>query len=260
MADEPEEQAPEEEGAGEASSSGGKKKLFLMGGGSLSIVALAFLMAMMAVPKKPEYKTFTGPYLIELQETSIQTNIEDGSGNSFLVFKTSIEYHSFDEAYATDRLADSIFNSRVNDTLLAEVFPRGPDVLQPEMRRALAEHLARSLDPILFPTEVGKAPSVYDADPESGLRTGLSRYDATLRGSLYDHKIEIQGNKKRLRLDEGPWQRYLGDERDLQVHDGRGNRVYLDVSELKEDFSGDVMIGVHGQIHEVLFPEFALQK
>ena len=74
------------------------------------------------------------------------------------------------------------------------------------------------------------------------------------------HKIEIQGNKKRLRLDEGPWQRYLGDERDLQVHDGRGNRVYLDVSELKEDFSGDVMIGVHGQIHEVLFPEFALQK
>lgn len=260
MADEPEEQASAEESEGESSPDSGKKKLFLMGGGSLSILAAAFMMAMMAVPKKPEYKTFTGPYLIQLQETSIQTNIEDGSGNSFLVFKTSIEYHAFEEPYATARTVDEIFNSRVNDALLAEVYPRGPDVLKPEMRRALAEHLARSLDPILFPVQVGKSETVYDADPETGLRTGRSRYDATLRGSLYDHHIEIQGNKQRLRLDEGPWQRYLGDERDLQIHDGRGNRVYLDLSELKEGLETKVMIGVHGQIHEVLFPEFALQK
>ena len=157
------------------------------------------------------------------------------------------------------RVADPIYTASVTDAVLGIASRYDETVMNEDIGQTFLSELEIALDPILFPVQLGKSKTPSEADPESGLKLGLSTERSTLRGSLYDHHITLDAAEKKMRLDDGPPVVFQGDERDLRVENERGRSVYLDVTDMKPDFKGQVLVGVHGRVKRLLKDKFNVQ-
>ena len=235
-----------------------KKKLFL-GGGVLGLIGAAYLAASAAVPKAAEHKVFNGPFVAPISAETKTTNLAGDGRRRFLLLELNTQFDAYDEVYVTNRTALPIYDALVSDAILRISSKYDESVMNEDIGNVFLEELEVALDPILFPVQLGKSPMPTDPDPKSGIRMGFSASKSTLRGPLYDHVLTIDAVEKKLRLDEGAPVAFEGTERDLRVENERGRSVYLDVTELKPSFQGQVMVGVHGRIRELLKKTFNLQ-
>lgn len=261
MAEEEKEGAPEgaPEGGEEGSPEKGKKKLLVAGGGVFGLVLVGYVASLMAAPGEEELPRFTGPYVAPLSEENIQVNLSGGS-KSFLVMGLNVKFYAYDEAYLTARVEDPVYKADLMDAVLAVASSKGPkEVLDPAGTLIFLEELKDAIDPILFPVHVGDAAAPVDFDSSSGLRGGESLNRSSLRGPLYEHHLQVDGPSRTIQLDGGEPVTFEGEETDLAVTSPLGLTVYLDVSEYAEDFAGEVMIGTHGRIYQILKREFLVQ-
>lgn len=259
MADDPKkkpETAPADKGAPNA----GKKKKQIMAGAAVGVIGLAFLASTLAAPKKAEYKVFEGPFVAPVSgESEFTANLADKARKRFLLLKLNAVYEAFDQNYVPQRQADPIYTALVSNAILDIASKYSEEVMNEEVGNNFLAELQQALDPVLFPVHVGKAPTPADQDPQSGLRMGTSADESTLRGSLYDHKLTISAKDKKLRLDSGPPLTFQGTERDLRVESELGRTLFIDVTGLKENFEGQVMVGVYGRVRELLKEKFNVQ-
>ncbi len=235
-----------------------RKKLFL-GGGILGLIGAAYLAASAAVPKAPEYKVFGGPFVAPISPSNFTTNLAGDGRRRFLLLELNVQFDSYEELYATTRTALPFYDAVMRDAVLRISSKYDESVMNEDIGSVFLEELEVALDPILFPVQLGKSLTPNDPDPKSGIRMGFSGAKGTLRGPLYDHLLTIDAGEKKLRLDDGAPVAFEGTERDLRVENERGRSVYLDVTDLKPSFKGQVMVGVHGRIRELLKKTFNLQ-
>ncbi len=259
MADQ-EETEQESTGEEEKSAGMGKKKGLALGGGIVGLVATAYLLFMVAVPRAPGNLPFQGPFFIALtDEDGLQTNLA-GAGKNYLSTKLSARYEAYDETYATARAADELYKMDETHALVvlarhktkAELdAPLGEDNFSYEIRDAL--------NPLLFPIHVGNEESTYEPDDDSGLRPGTSTSEATMRAGFYSHVLKVDGPRGSIALDDGPAVQFDGSETDLMLESELGKTVYVDVTDHNPEFVGDVHVGSFGRIMTIRFADFKVQ-
>jgi len=265
MAKDKKDETPKDKDAkpeGEAAAAPGdkKKKLLVFGGGALGLVAAAFMVALSAVPKKEEYKTFEGMFVAPLSTDKVTTNLSGDGQKNFCVFRAEAYFEAYDQQYAIDRVADPVYVALMKDVVLRISTRRTEQELNSDVgNAAFREDLRQSIDPLLFPVHIGDTKSPIDADGTSGLRMGISGVRSNFRGSLFDGKLVVEGSPRTIRLGRGRPIEFEGDEKDLRIEDENGRYVFVDVSAMTESFTGTVKIGVHGRIREILFTEFNIQ-
>ena len=253
MADEAEK--PEQEG--EAAPRKSKKKLVL-GGGVVGGLALAFVAATMAVPKKNVEKSFEGPFVAPLTPEKVQVNL--AGAKNFLILGLNIVYDAYDEAYFLARAEDPLMNAEIKDALVALTSAKTrEEVADPVNRPVLMEELRAAVGPLLFPVHVGDAKVATAADSKSGIGPGLSAHEGTFHGQHDQHRLKVNGADKTVQVDDGPVIGFDGGETDLAVTTAAETVVYLDVSRLKEDFQGEIKLGVMGHVRRILWNEVLIQ-
>jgi flagellar basal body-associated protein FliL len=254
-------EVPEEvEAAVEATASPKKKKLMIFGGSSAGVIAAAFIAATLAAPSKREYKVFEGPWVASISPDNIQTNLKGENHKRFLVFAAEAYFEAYDEQYAAARVQDPAYLSLVKDVILQVSSRRTVDEVNSEVgKAAFREDLRQSIDPFLFPVQIGKTSTPADRESASGLKMGISAIRSNFRTPLYDGKLYLDVPAGTVRLGRGQPTRFDGTEKDLRVEDEHGRYVFLDVSRLTAGFEGEVMIGVHGKTREILLTHWTTQ-
>lgn len=254
-----------------------KNKLPMMfGGGAVAMIALGWIFSTMAVPKKEheEKPHLEGPFVARLSKTEIQVNLTGEGSKRYLVMMLNGEYSAYDEAYVNGRLGiggaggghgdapaeDPLYTIQLKNALLSLASTRTREqVTDPVQIESFLEEARRLVEPVLFPVYIGDSHSPHHADSASGLKLGESMHESDMRGLLHDHEIDIDPVKKRLRFDEGEAVDYEGKERDLELSNEHGQKVFLDVTELKDDFAGKVPIGVPGRLRKIYRESFLVQ-
>jgi hypothetical protein len=270
MADAKKEAGPE---GGKAAEGEGAKKSrtpLLIGGGALAMVAMGFALSMMAVPRKAAPKPeLEGPFVVGLSKGDIQVNLAGEGNKRYLVMKLQAEYFAYDEAYVAGRLGvasmhgdgghggeppveDPIYTAQLKNALLKFGSTKTRDqVTSPELIDGFLVDVRDVVDPILFPIYVGDSHSPRAGDSISGVKVGDSSSESTFRGLLHEHSLEIDKQRRKARLDDGPWVEYEGHERDLIVTSKTGEKAYVNLTELKPEFDGKVDIGVPGRVRAI---------
>ena len=234
-----------------------KKKLFTIGG-VVGGLAVAFLAAMMAMPKKDVEKSFAGPFVGKLTENKVQVNLADGK--SFLILDLNIVFDAYDELYYTTRSEDPLAIAEVKDALVALTSAKArDDVADPINKPILMEEIRAAVDPLLFPVHLGSAAAPTDADKDSGVRPGLSAHLGTVRGEHDQHLLKLNAVDKTVQIDDGPVIGYEGHEADLEVDAADETVLYIDVTGIEEDFEGEIKVGVMGRVRRILWNEVLLQ-
>ncbi|MBK7878597.1 MAG: hypothetical protein IPJ77_23310 [Planctomycetes bacterium] len=253
-----------------------KNKLpMMLGGGAVAMIALGWIFATMAVPKKEhdEKPHLEGPFVARLSKTEIQVNLTGEGSKRYLVMMLNGEYMAYDEAYVNGRLGigggdghggapaeDPLYTIQLKNALLSLASTRTREqVTDPVQIESFLEEARRLVEPVLFPVYIGDSHSPHHADSVSGLKLGESMHESDMRGLLHDHEIDIDPVKKRLRFDEGEAVDYEGKERDLELVNEDGQKVWVDVTELKDDFAGKVAIGVPGRLRKIYRESFLVQ-
>lgn len=255
MAEEAEKTEDTVEGEGKS-----KKKLLAIVGGALGIVLLAFVATQAMAPKEPEYKTFSGDYVALITEGTLTTNLRGQGGKRFVALELQANYESYEETYVPERVLDPVYMARMTDVVLGVASRRETSDFEDDtMRQIFREELRRAIDPVLFPVHIGDASGPSEADSDSGVGPGDSLYQSTLRTPLYDGKLFVDAPAGTLRLGDGAEYRFTGEETDLRVEDGAGKYVFLDLTGLESDFRGQVLIGTHGRVRELLFKKCVVQ-
>lgn len=252
-----------------------KKPLFL-GGGVVALIALAYIMSTMAVPTK-DHKSpaLAGPFVAKLSKTDLQVNLSGESSKRYLVMALNAEYFAYDEAYVLGRLGvagaagahggeppkeDPLYIAMLKDSLLKLAATKTRDeVTNPSLMDGFLEEIRAVVNPILFPVHVGDSHAAATADSHSGLRSGESVMDATMRGFLHEHALVFDGPKRSIALDDGPKVTFEGTERDLKLTNRSGQCVFVDVTDYKSDFAGEVPIGVPGRVRKIYRDSFLVQ-
>lgn len=264
------------EGQPEGAAPGKSRMPAVLGGGALATIALGWVLATMAVPKKDhdEPKHLEGPFVARLSKSEIQVNLAGESSKRYLVMMLNGEYMAYDEAYVNGRLGigggggghgdapaeDPLYTIQLKNALLSLASTRTREqVTDPVQIESFLEEARRLVEPVLFPVYIGDSHSPNHADSKSGLKLGESMHDSEMRGLLHDHSIEVDAVKKRLRFDAGPAVDYEGDERDLELVNEDGDKVWVDLRDLKEDFAGKVAIGVPGRLRKIYRESFLVQ-
>lgn len=238
----------------------GKKKLFVAGGGVASLLALAWVLATLAVPSKPVYRTFDGPFMAALSSERVQANLAGENNKRFLVMSLNAMFDAYAEDYVAKRTADPVYQPLLIDAILGVTTSKTrEEVHGPLAQETFREELRRAVEPIIFPLHVGDAESPHGADSESGVKPGLSAHRGTLRDPLEDRLLYVDAPMGRVRIGEGPEFAFSPGERDLRVVDERGLDTYLDLSDVVPEFRGQVKVGVHGRIRQLLFQEYLVQ-
>ena len=251
-----------------------KKTMVVVGASALIVMALGLVAATMAVPARKPEPRLEGPFIAKLSSSDIQVNLAGEGSKRYLVTTLQAEYHTYDEAYVSARIGgggakgehgggateDPLYAAMLKDALLAVASTKTRDeVTNPVMVESFLEEVRKAIDPVLFPVCLGDAKSMQSSDSVSGLRTGQSIMQASMRGLLYEHTLRVDGPRRTLRLDTGPLVQFDGREHDLRVVDGDDKDIYVDVSELKPGFSGDVHVGVAGKVRRIYRDSFLVQ-
>ena len=252
-----------------------KKGLFA-GGGIAGLLALAYILSMMAVPKRGEKKPhLEGPFVARLSKTDLQVNLAGEGSKRYLVMGLNAEYFAYDEAYVVGRLGapagggeghgdppkeDPLYTARLKDSLLKLSATKTRDqVTDPVLIDGFLEDIRKVVDPVLFPVYVGDSHAPMNPDTKSGLRAGESISASTLRGLLHDHALKVDAKKKTITFDNGPTVAFDGKESDIKLTNKAGDVVFVDVGDLKPEFAGEVPIGVPGKVRKIYRDSFLVQ-
>ncbi len=258
-----EEQKPEAEASPALAAPAGSRKRLWIGGGALILLALGWTLALVAVPKKhaPVEHALEGPILLGVSPASgFQVNLSGGAGKNYLAMTVMAEVKAFDEAQVSVRAADPLYQARLSDAVLKTASRKKKGDLDDAVdKEVFRQELRAALEEVLFPVHVGNVESAGERHADSGLGPGASIDRATMRGPYFEHLLAVDAVGKTLRLDAGEPQPFQGDERDLEVRDAKGGRVFVDVSGLVPGFQGEVPVGVLGVVENVYFTGFLIQ-
>lgn len=243
-----------------------KKKAVFLGGGIVSLIGLAWVLSLVAVPKSAgqhdeQEHRIGGPFVADVSPSAgFQVNLAGDGGKHYLSLKLNVEVDAFEEAYVTARASQPLYQAKLTDAVLRTAAQKTKGELDNAVgREVFRDELREALDPVLFPVHVGDEHGPEVAHEASGLRFGRSIARSTLRGLFYDHGLHVDAARKSVRLDDGKDVVFQGDENDLFVGDARGKGVYVDVSGLHPDFVGEVRTGTFGRVRNVYFNTFLTQ-
>lgn len=254
-----EEKQDELDGDSEQTPPSGKKKMLFLGGGALAVPALAYALALMAVPKPTALKLFNGPFVRPLTESQVQVNLGDEK-DRFFVFEHNVVYESYNELYFEERMADPLYQAFLKDALIGLAASKTPEqVYEVAYEPSFREEVKLVVDPLLFPVHIGNGARVIDRDPSSGLARGSSIMRSTFRGPFYEHSVHIDDTQRTISIDDGPQVKYEGHEADLELYTENQELVYVDVRGIVRDFQGDVRVGVKGRVLSILKLDALLQ-
>jgi flagellar basal body-associated protein FliL len=266
-----EEKKPAEEGATAveavaAPGMSGKKRGVLLGGGIAGVIALAWALALVAVPSgggrhDAAKHRIAGPFVVEVSPSAgFQVNLAGDGGKHYLSLKLNVEVDAFEEGYAGARASQPLYQAKLTDAVLRTASQKTKGELDNAVgREVFRDELRLALDPVLFPVHVGDERAPENAHEASGLRPGRSIARSSLRGLFHEHALHVDAKRKSIRLDDGAEVLFHGDETDLFVADARGKGVHVDVSALHEDFAGAVPAGTFGRVRNVYFNNFLTQ-
>ena len=258
MTDE-DEQIELEETEGEQAKPKGHLKLF---GGGIGLVGLGTMMAVMATPSKEAPRNFIGPgeHMLFQNET-IVGNPLDGNFKRLVRFTPTCVYFAYDLGYPATRWEDEHYESLLKETMQLTISEfRMDEVMGSSTREMFSAALEHITEPILFPVHIGMTANPYDIESRSGLRLGESQErHGTFRGAFYDHVLKVNEREKTLQIDDGAVTSFQGGETDLPVEADDGSKLFVDVSQLKSGFEGDVHVGVMGRIRRVLTGDIIAQ-
>jgi flagellar basal body-associated protein FliL len=240
--------------ASEESKPSSKSSIKLLGG-VVALIATGTILAMMAMPKKEEAKTFDGPgWHTFFTDGEIVGNTLDNNFSRYLKFTPSCSYLAYDLNYPESRRADPQYETQLKELMQYTISQYTlEEVMKGTDHGTFAAELEQIAEPILFPVHIGPTTMPYEEDPESGLRAGDSQErHGTFRGPFYEHVLKVDATRKTIQLDDGPEQKFGGSEYDLLVESEAGEKLYVDVSGLEDDFVGEVHVGVMGRIRRLL--------
>lgn len=245
-----------------------RRKPLLFGGAIATLVALAFVAASMATPKRSNAPRLEGPFVIKLSSSEIQVNLAGDNSKRYLVMSLQAEYFAYGERYVQARVGtvgrgggeNPHYAAMLKHALLSVSATKTREqVTDPILVEAFFEEVRDVVDPVVFPVLVGNALTPEDPDTRSGLRSGESMSDARMRGLLNEHVLYVDALQRTLRLDDGPLTEFAGDERDLRIVDAKGDDVYVDVTGLDPRFRGEVRVGVAGRVRKIYRDSFLIQ-
>ena len=252
--DSKEQQPPEEQ----AVQPGGKRKLAILAGGGVSLVALAYVAALVALPAKTGPLSLKGPFVAPLTADKIQVNLSDSK--SFLVVELNLIYEALDEAYYAERSGDPVYVAELTDVLVATASSKTREEISDKVHKPVfLEEVRRAVEPLLFPLHVGATQRPSDREEDSGLAPGLSNHQATFRPLFGEHELHVDAVERTLRIDDGPVTSWEDGETDLQVATTAGETLYVDVSRVEPGYRGALPIGVKGRVRRVLWSEVLIQ-
>ncbi len=240
-----------------------KKTGLFLGGGLASLVALAWALSLVAVPREDAHEPhpILGPFVADVPPSSgFQVNLAGDGGKHFLAMTLKVEVDALEEAYAGTRANEPLVQAKLTDAVLRVSSQKTKGELDSTVgKEVFREELRVALDPVLFPIHVGNEQQAGARHVESGLRPGRSIDRSTMRGLFYDHELAVDATAKTLRLDHGAQIAFDGDEEDLFVADATGKGVYVDVTGLDPRFQGAVHAGTFGRVRNVYFVSFLTQ-
>jgi len=216
------------------------------------LVATGGALAVMAIPAKPVVHIVQGPFFTQLLD-EIVVSTPDSNGTRYLKFRVGAEYAAYDEAYQEARLADPFYTPYLKSK--AELIASSHTLIESAIgaeREAFAATLRMGLEPFVFPVHIGETKNPLDADELSGLRPGVSHHMATFRGRLHEWTLFVDGPARTIRLGDGSEVTFEGNEDDLEVRSQVDDILYVDVTRLDPEFMGEVKVGVHGKLRNVL--------
>jgi flagellar basal body-associated protein FliL len=258
-----EEKSPEAGPSTEAARTPARKKGLLLGGGVVSLVALAWVLSVVAVPAQREHAAhpLQGPFIAEISPPSgFQVNLAGDGGKHFLSMTLNVEVDALEQTYVSARTSDPLYQAKLTDAVLRVASQKTKGELDSAVGKdVFREELRLALDPVLFPIHVGNELQAGARHKKSGLRPGLSADRSTSRGFFYEHELEVDPVDKTIRLDHGPKIAFEGNESDLFVADAKGKGIYVDVSGLEPGFAGAVQAGTFGRVRNVYFVSFLTQ-
>lgn len=253
MADDKEDKTDEDASAGSS-----KKKLIFGGGGGAAILGLAFLFAMMGVPGSGEVKSYAGPFVAPLTAEKVQVNLLGGKG--YLILDLNVVYDAYDEAYFTERSLDPLTIAQIRDALVALASSKSRDDVADKVSKPIfMEEIRVAVEPLLFPVLLGDGAKPQDADSESGLAFGYSKFKASFRGRYEQHVIHLDGDHKTVQLDDGTEYEWEDGEDDFELVAADGTVLFFDFTGVDPSFAGEVKIGVMGHPNRVLLKEILIQ-
>ncbi len=257
MADEPEK--PDEELEDEPQKKS-KKGIFLLGG-MLSLVAVAYFGATMGTPSIEPIPQYQGPFAVSLAvDGTSQVNLADPTKSVYFLMGLNGEYEAYEEGYLDIQLENLVIANRLVDELLTLGSAETRESLSSQNQaEAFLLKVRDAINPICFAVHLGDAAGPLDADSVSGLRTGDSHFMGTLRGRYHDHLLHVDVPNKTIRLDDGEETGFNGDEVDLMVADSEQSYIFVNVTELKPDFVGELQVGVKGRLRKVLKNDWNIQ-
>lgn len=249
------------EGKGEGEEPKARKKTPLIAGGVVGVLALGYMAALMAVPKTDGVHRLKGPFVDPLFPEPISVNLIDSSRRRFLKLQLNIVYSAYDETYFVTRSSDPLFAPLMRDAVLRVASAKMVDeVFDDEVAGSVfMEEMREAMEPILFPILIGSGTKPSEYDEESGIRIDIFSDPATFRGLFFDHALKIDAGQKTLQFDEGPEVSFEGGETSIEITTPEGTRLFVDVSELDEEFVGEVNVGVHGTIRQILWEDRIVQ-
>lgn len=235
----------------------GKRKLMVASGVGI-VVAAGAIAAMLAVPSKQVSHRFKGPFTTPLFEDQFSCNLVERE--HYLQMKPEVMYQVYEANYLTTRVTDQLYLPQMKNAVLRIASNKSMEDLFGEANQdGFMEELSEALDPILFPVHIGETTLPWDPDEESGLRPGLSMEKTNFRGNFFDHALHVDSAARTLQLDDGPVTEFKPGDPDVRVVDSNGAVIFVDVSGLTEDFSGEVQLGVLGRIITILPLDMLIQ-
>ncbi len=254
------EKKPEEQQEGEPKAKGGKGPVKLLGA-LVGVVGLGAALAVMAIPSGPkETPKFTGPYFHQLFTKQVVSNTRDNDFKRFIKTNPQVEFFAYDGDYLINRNQDSLYKAWLDDSFNSLVAGKKLDeIYNGSNRERFAQEIRHAIEPALFPVHIGDTGSPLEADPQSGLRPGDSYRQSTFAGAFWEHTLTIDAEARTLMIDEGEAIAYNGEELDLKVTASNGEYIFVDVSNMAEDFSGEIPLGVHGRIRQVFITDYLAQ-
>lgn len=240
------------EGSSEEASPKGKKKLFV-GGGIAAVIAAGAIAATMAIPSKETKRNYDGPFRHVLFEEQFHCNIHEEGRTRFLQMKPVAMFMSYDGNYLMTRMQDELYAPQVEQAVFRVASTKSLDEIYGEVNEStFGEELKDALDPVLFPVHIGDSRLPWDTDSTTGLRPGLSSDKATFRGRFDEHLLHVDGVEYQLWLDDGPKSDFDPGSLDVRVVSTGGDVIFVDTGGLEEGFTGEVKVGVQGQVRQII--------
>ena len=249
-----------QDGEAAAPSSRGPLKLL---GAVIGLISTGLVLAVMATPKSRAPERFRGPDVHAFfgPDGELVANTRDDNFSRYVKFRPSCSFLAYDLEYPDRRREDPQYEAVIEERMQTLISGLVIDeIMAGTNREVFAAKLEEVAEPVLFPVHVGETELPFEEDPASGLRVGESQdRHGTFRGHFHRHVLKVDAPAGTVQLDEGPVAHFDGDEYDLLVEDPTGKTIYLDVTTVREDFVGEVQVGVMGRIRELFTGDILVQ-